>query len=278
MKSIIAIATIALIAVGTTGRASEREPAWKRIANKIARNSITESAPAEIPEEFRNDFGASESSSLIPPEGGTIGLPQVRERSRGRRGNTSDINFGKEYQETGSVRDLFTDAEVLRMLGDNPRFVYASINTPDPMIFPPVRNAAMYIELTYDAEALLEAGEFGKAVKLYRKVLALGDPRYSAEMRNKIAKLNAEIGASAVALEAPDLDDIQLPTWISDNTNGVLYTEDDPMCLIGDFLLHVGDELPNYPQVKVTRVGKQSVTFQVAGRKEFEIEVKGIEH
>lgn len=277
MKSIIAVATIALIAVGTTGQANEREPAWKRIANKIARNSITESAPAEIPEEFRNDFGAPKSSGAIP-QAGTIGLPQARERSRGSRGNASEINFGKEYEEVGSVRDLFTDAEALRMLGDNPRFVYASISAPDPMIFPPVRNAAMYTELTYDAEALIEAGEFGKAVRLYKMVLDLGDPRYSAEMRNEIAKLNAEIGATAVVLEASDLDDVQLPTWISENTNGVLYAKDDPMCLIGDFLLHVGDELPNYPQVKVTRVGKQSVTFQVAGRKEFEIEVKGVEH
>lgn len=204
---------------------------------------------------------------------GTIGLPQA---GRGRRGD-ENINLGRESDDDGTVVNLFDDPEVRRMLGDNPRFIYGALTSPDPMVFPPVRNAAIYSELTMEAERLIKQGKLEEAQQRYKRILDLNDKRYMLEMRNKIAQLNNRIGRASMVLDDEPLIEVKLPQWIRVNTRGILFDEADPMVLVGDYTLHVGDPVPSHPEVRVEAVTKRTVTYRVADRKSFNVAVKGFQ-
>jgi hypothetical protein len=45
---------------------------------------------------------------------------------------------------------------------------------------------------------------------------------------------------------------------------------------VGDFLLKVGDSIPNYPEVKIAAIQKENVTYQISGQS-FDVTVKGYE-
>ena len=66
----------------------------------------------------------------------------------------------------------------------------------------------------------------------------------------------------------------QLPPYITENTRGILFDDKSPLCLIGDFLLRVGDSVPGFGEVSVAKIDRQKVTFDIAGQS-FDIEVKG---
>lgn len=307
-----AVAFAFLISGGASALAQqEDQPAWERIGEKLTPNSLEEeSSPEELPtvimpedeaesadaeegaqapETDEGDPGAGEMSEeergsegesarerqeeqLDTAAPGTIGLPQAR---KGRRRGDDNINLGKESDEDGTVVNLFDDPEVRRMLGDNPRFIYGALNSPDPMIFPPVRNAAIYAELTMEAERLINQGKLEEAQKRYKRILDLGDKRYMLEMRNKIAQLNNRIGRASMVLDDEPLLDVKLPQWVRANTRGILFDEADPMVLVGDYTLHVGDPVPSHPEVRVESVSKRTVTYRVSDRKSFKVAVKG---
>lgn len=205
---------------------------------------------------------------------GTVGLPQAGGRQSGGGPN---INLGRESQDTGQVANLFEDPEVRRMLGDNPRFIYGALRSPDPMIFPPVRNAAIYAELTAEAERLIKQGKLEEAQQCYKRILDLNDKRYALEMRNKIAQLNNRMGAARMILEDEAMIDVKLPPWVRTNTRGILYDETDPMVLVGDYTLRIGDPVPSHPEVRVEAVTKRTVTYRVADRQSFNVAVKGFQ-
>lgn len=287
-RSILA-ATLILAAGATTTQA---EPAWKRIAEKLKQNSletnseVVEGEPAfegpALPEP-RVEAAARPAESLVPspgesflPEQGTVGMMTQDGQKKGRSGQET-MNLGKESEESGISRNLFDDPNVLRMLGEDPRFVYGSVKRPDPMIFPPTRNAAIYAELSLEAERAIEAGNLEAAAVAYKQILDLNDRRYSAEVRSKIAQINAMLGAELAAASTDEEIIVELPSWVRENTRGVLFEEDEPMCLVGDFLLKVGDEVPSYPNVRIGSIDKRQVTFSVSDRESFEVDVKGFE-
>jgi hypothetical protein len=240
-------------------------------AARIEAEATAESMDA--PEGERRSGGQMDSR-MDASKPGTIGLPQAGgQRSRGE----ANINLGKESDDVGSVINLFDDPEVRRMLGDNPRFIYGALQSPDPMIFPPVRNAAIYSELTQQADRLIKQNKLAEAQELYKRILDLDDKRYMLEMRNKIAQLNNRMGAARMVLDDEMILDVKLPQWVRVNTRGILYDETDPMVLVGDYTLHVGDPIPSHPEVRVESVGKRTVSYRVSDRESFNVAVKGLQ-
>lgn len=285
MRVYRSIAMAALVAFGLAG-ASAQEPAWKRVARKLKPNSMevhpeaaqtgeTAQVPFETVPAVANlprKTGGQVQGALLPAEG-TIGVPSASGEARRSK---IQINLGRESEEAGSINDLFSEPRFKRMLGEAPRFIYNANNRPDPMVFPPVRNAAIFAELKLEAERLIEEGELAGALEAYKKILALNDRRYLVEARNQIADLSAQLGAIASTTDGDGDILAELPLWIRDNTRGILLIQSSPMCLVGDFLLKAGEAVPSYPRVQVASIDKEKVTFEVAGQK-FEVEVKGYE-
>lgn len=267
----IALAALVVLSVAT----AQAEPVWKRIQKSIKSNESSaapqEHATTDVAAVAQST--ALDSSQAPVARSPKIGLPMATDSRRGSKGQ---INLGKEADEKGAARDLFTNPEVLRMLGQNPRFIYTAESLSDPMVFPPVRNAAIYAELTIQAESFITEEKPRDAIKSYRKILALNDSRFIVEAREKINDLNAQIGAEMTALTEGDELNLNLPSWVRDNTNGILYAKDSPMCLVGDYLLGIGDFVPNHPAVKVAEIHKEKVIFQISDRN-FDVEVKGYE-
>ncbi len=272
MRSRTLIALI--IMTSFVASAANAQPAWKRVAKKLRPTSLEtpegEAFINEVPDESDvaiapevTDLESSDGS-LVPEAGSTIGMMSPDKQ----------INLGKESDESGARKDLFSDSRIRRMLGQAPRFVYDAANRPDPMIFPPVRNAAIYAELSLDAEAMIENEDFLGALSAYQKILELNDRRFSTEMTRKMADLRSAIGAASNIDMPVELVSAELPSWIEDNTNGILYDKNNPMCLIGDYLLGVGETVPTYPEVNIASITPELVIFQIAEEK-FEIPVKG---
>jgi hypothetical protein len=301
----------------------DRPPAWRRIADRIAVNSLDEEAESdeliegessdeEYAEEIETfeggvdpELGAPAADAPDAPAGMELDAVEVTEEGvivtvddaesadmarsltvaergtigvaagGGRRGQVQ-INLGKESHDSGELPNLFENPEVLRLLGDKPRFVYTSVRTPDPMVFPPVRNAAIYAELSLEAQNLIKRGQLEEAQERYRRILDLDDRRYTLEMRRKIEELNRRIGHERMVLAGETPVDVELPQWVRANTRGILYEENDPMALVGDFTLRVGDVLPNFPDVKIESITKRAVRFRVSDKKSFNVEVKGL--
>lgn len=243
----------------------------------------TDSAPAEVSNEEAPAL--PETASLERPEPAaegallpaqeTVGLP-MDEEGKQSKGKTK-INLGKESEENGGVKNLFQDPAVLQMIGEKPRFIYNADQRPDPMVFPPVRNAAIYAELSLQAEALIRDNKFEEAAVVYAKIVDLKDRRYIAEAKQKISEIQVALGAeqaqrnqTQVASNQP----VELPDWIRENTSGVLFDKAVPMCLVGDFLLKPGDPIPSYPEVRVLSIAKEKVTYQIASQ-DFPVDVKG---
>lgn len=230
-------------------------------------------AVAQDPPEADTQLGPDPPRSLIP-EAGTIGLPST-DPGASRSGRVA-LNLGLEAQEGGTNPQLFEDPQVLRMLGDNPRFIYDANNRPDPMVFPPVRNAAIHGELTLVAEKLEAEGNLREAALTYQQIVNLEDPRFMAEARQKVSQLITMIDASEIPKEITEQPVVilaDLPSWVPENMSGIIFNGDDSMVLIGDLMLRNGESLANYPDVTVHKIYKDRVVFAMNDR-EFEIKVK----
>jgi hypothetical protein len=279
----------------------QNEPAWRRLAGRLRPQQGGETMPTPPPPPDANPLPTPPevgppaappptgvapvtvtppSGEMILPDSGTIGLPSAGIGTRGR----VQINLGSEADErTTKTLDLFQDPSVMRMLGETPRFVYDAADRPDPMIFPPVRNAAIFAELSLRAEKLMEENKLVDAVVLYDRIVKLEDPRYLAQARDKRAAIMAMIEESQrpadIVLEMPVEVVIELPAWVSENTKGVIAGDGGSasICLVGDSLLKAGDVVPSYPNVRVVEITKEKVVYEISDQR-FEVKVKGNDH
>jgi hypothetical protein len=182
------------------------------------------------------------------------------------------MDLGKESEDTGAFKatNLFANPDIRRLLGDNPRFTYKAGSLQDPMMVPWVRNAAIFKELSAQADAAMTASQLDKAADLYKKILDMKDPRYQAMALAKlgdIAGLQNERAKAALAATGAEAEPpVELPTWVSEHTTGVLVGEDKNICLVGDSMLSVGDALPNYPDVKVAEIDKDKVVYAIRNK------------
>ena len=295
MKAYLTIALAAALGL-CPAAASAQGSAIKRLAEKLSVSSVDEApeAPAEEAaaegeapqaapaggepviaeagdETAALERPAEEEGELVP----TIGLPMETD-GKSKKGE-SQINLGKESEEQGQVANLFADPNVLKLIGDKPRFIYNAEGRPDPMVFPPIRNAAIYSELSIQAEALEKENKLTEALVLYDRILSLNDRRFTPPIREKVAQLHAALGneraAAEVQLASANIAP-ELPEWVRENTSGVLLDSNQSMCLVGDFLLKAGDAIPTYPNVKVTSIEREKVVFEVSETK-FDVDVKG---
>ena len=92
------------------------------------------------------------------------------------------VRLGLESDEDASslAANLFSNPEMLKLLGDKPRFVYDPAEKQDPMLVPWVRSAAIFSELSEQAEAMMKLGNVDAAVEVYGRILALQDPRFTS--------------------------------------------------------------------------------------------------
>ena len=260
-----------IVILGLTFAAAE--PAWKKIAKKLRPNSTETVTVRELPEVADENPGidVAAADKLSPvTDGRLLSIEEDEEPAPG----TSRFNLGKEYEEKGTISNLFDNPEVLRMLGDDPRFVYAANDRPDPMVFPPIRNAAIYTELKTEADDLVEAGKLAEAVGLLGKILSLNDRRFIRDTQLMMAELNAKLGLATQADVEVVL--VDLPGWVRDNTRGVMYDAVRPLCLVGDYLLEIGDVVPDFPGVRIAGITQQRVTYQVSDQT-FDIDVDGFD-
>ena len=227
---------------------------------------------AEVPDEF--------SSGTLPgsyaPVNATLSQG-ITGLAVGSRGASQAINLGLESEDNPMFAvNLFKDPEILRMLGDEPRFVYDPGDRPDPMLLPWVRNLAIYTELSTKAEVMVASGEYAAAVGIYQQIMGLNDPRFSMSARGKIDEIMAMQNAADAQALASVVDTqvvVELPSWVEDNTTGIVADGQSNLCLVGDFMLRPGDSVPNYPEVLVATVGQGVVTYQVQNET-FEVALK----
>lgn len=191
-------------------------------------------------------------------------------------------SLGSELEETTSslAVNLFQDPEIRKLLGDNPRFVYDPAGKSDPMVVPWVRRAAIIKELMARADKELEAGKADRAVSIYKRILDMRDQRFFAAVQLKLselAKLEQVDAANLVKAQALQSasEKVDLPVWVHENTVGVLLDKKGgrgALCLVGEYMLHIGEAIPNYPEITVGAIGEKSVTYRYRNH-EFNVEL-----
>ncbi len=218
-------------------------------------------------------YGDAATTGVAAPAGGAGALAALQ----GPKSESGKISLGLESEDAPVMAtDLFQQPEIRQMLGDEPRFVYNPNGRPDPMLLPWVRNEAIFKELSAQAEALEEAGEYDAAIALYQRIQRMGDPRFNLIAQDKIMAIAqaqaAQVQSAMAEAYVPEIK-VELPNWVAENTTGVIVGEDRSLCLVGDFMLAEGEALPNYPEVRVAAISDKLVTYQVQ-HETFEVELK----
>lgn len=264
---------------------------WERIATMIrtkaanaASTATVTTQPAEampgvgaVPDEVATTSGSqprrlgSAALALMQMTTGTAVANLGKTLAGGKNGPDKVLELGRESDENEALlaTNLFKKKEILRLLGDAPRFVYDPQNRPDPMLVPWVRRAAIFKELSAIAEEYFKNGELDKAVEVYQRILQMDDPRFNAEVHSKLQAIADKQNKQAIALmketKAQD-EKLELPAWIHDNTTGVIVSPDNAMCLVGEFMLRAGDKVPSYPEVTVVSISSQKVVYQIRNK------------
>jgi len=186
------------------------------------------------------------------------------------KGNNSEIG------ETTGINPLAYARETMGNLEKGVEFKYDAKGKPDPMLVPWSRLKIMLDEYLAIAEESVKSGDTERAKKAYimayRLLNTTVDPWVSSikgldPLREKVmAGLRSlrvdvtKIGFGAGVVPAS----VELPQWVRDNVSGVVYSANDPVCLIGSFTLHQGQLVPNQPvDVTVKKIEEDKVYFQI---------------
>jgi hypothetical protein len=175
-------------------------------------------------------------------------------------------DLGKESEEPETPETLFrTEDDIRQLLGERPTFVYDPRNLPDPMIIPWVRREVIVGELIEMAKENIKEGELQKAKKYLEQVLKeFPTSNRTTEARaelNRVQKMLDE-GYGPEGVRQPR---VVLPAWVASHTVGVIVDQDNPaqsVVLVGDSILKVGDQVPNYEGVVVDKIEDEKVTYR----------------
>ncbi len=256
--------------------------------------------PTATPTEAPSD-GPVTNPTPPPEEESVIGLPTAEGGSKGG----TKIDLGLESQEKGTV-GFYDIPGIKELLPNKPKFVYDAEKSADPMVFPPVRNEAIRLELWNKHLELLKQAGVGKnplkpdrpdydlekvsqAITAVKGILGLNDVRFKQETEQEIATLTQLLHKEEVDQSkkppdeeakkdiAPPLDD-----WVKANTRGIIAGVPVAMCLVGDDPLKVGDEVPDYPNHTVASISPGVVTFKTVSpsgknSQTYDVKVEGIE-
>lgn len=289
---------------------AQAQPAWKKVREKIGGSESKTETAAAAPAAGESAEAASESaepgpaiSESVPASAaGVAGAPSTmgeadgEDASAGESGEVGEdgevldvvglagpeVNLGEEAEESGS-KSLFQDPKFVKMLGESPTFIYDAAERPDPMVFPPVRNAAIAAELFEKAKQLAEQAGVGKkgrkeedkpidivlvdqAIEILRRVIKLKDVRFTTDADIRIKELLAAKGDVNPEGAAPDkAEEVTLPGWIKSNTRAFVSLSSTPICLVGDEAVRIGEKVPNYDNVVVIGIDDEGVTYEVSG-------------
>lgn len=296
-----ALTTALLLAATLMAGTAEAKSPWESIAEMIkakqqaqATSTTTQTASLAAPlaqgapsvgpllqeTPYEGDAAATTASqtrmtgSAATALASMVGTTQTQAAKADPSDPAKALNLGLESDENEGLlaTNLFKNKEIRRLLGDEPRFIYDPADRPDPMVAPWVRRAAIFKELSVVAEMLTAQGEFDQAVAVYQRILQLNDPRFSGVVHAKLTAIAERQNAAAVAaIQAQTaVENIELPAWIHDNTTGVIISPGREMCLVGEYMLRLGDSVPNYPEVRICEIAPSKVVYQIRN-KTFEV-------
>jgi hypothetical protein len=183
-------------------------------------------------------------------------------------------DIGKEMEEPKSPIKLFqSEQDIERLLGTKPRFVYDPKDYPDPMIIPWIRRDVLVREILDVARKQAAKGNFAAAKELLTRALKdYPDSRHITAVQDEIKKIEEMERKGITGVGQQEV--VLLPSWVASHTNGILWSEEKPLVLVGDVLLSEGDEVPRYVGVTVKKINKQEVEFSFKGRT-FPVAVRG---
>lgn len=289
----------AVLAVAIAAAAQAQSP-WKALAQAIApdkkQTAQQQPQPADKPQETKmgmvNDpaLGVTHGYAGVKPDTELAAaevrgaLSTLKDKLPSFGGGDKNLDFGSELDETTSTLaiNLFQNPEIRKLLGDSPRFVYDPAGKSDPMVVPWVRRAAIIKELLARADQHLAAGNADQAVAIYKKVLDMRDQRFVGLIQQKLdglAKLQQVDAVNLAKTQAAQTESekVELPAWVQDNTVGVLLDKKgakEGLCLVGEYMLRIGEAIPTYPDVTVAAIGEKSVTYLYRSQA-FSVELNG---
>lgn len=279
----IATLTAALLLSSAGIQTAHAQSAWSRLAQMISSDTQPAASVPQQPEMSVAQPAMPDGFGEVPDEmrlaalntpPAAVGI--TASEPRDQFGKQMDLGLESEDTAALQARTVMNTPEMLRLLGENPRFTYDATGLQDPMLVPWARNAAIFKELSEQAEALMSEGELDRAAEVYQRILALNDSRYTMLATAKLTEIAGR--QNAVALEVLAQQEVvvelppELPIWVQENTTAVIVSSDSPICMVGEYMLTVGETLPNYPEVKVASIEDDRVFYQVRNQT-FEVEL-----
>jgi hypothetical protein len=282
--------------------APAQQPAWDRVQERLSGARQMAEQAAEMAERQRDrveeqirqaEMGDAPADAAAEGDAASPApSPEVEDAL---------LNFGLEAEE-GGAKDLFKEEQFVKMLGADPQFIYAAAGVADPMIFPPIRNEAIRNELWGRHEQLLqqagldpkrlgksetgrepEPGQFNSAlvmdaIGLLDQILnRVGDglvgvtlvSQQKGMLEDLVQAPGLETGPTPPEGPAPTPvpeDPCELPGEIKSNLNGIVASGDqNALCLIGDYMVRLGETVPDYDNVRVVEINPGEVKFEVSG-------------
>lgn len=194
-------------------------------------------------------------------------------------------------EDLTNPRDVFSN-EALRQeyLGNQPDYVYIPEGV-DPMIIPWIRNQIVAGELMQDARDAFsraqETGDVLAAQSIVRNLEEISTKYPDAPQIADAQSLVEEISNWILGMQpkddgsddnkgpeivepAPITPNLPLPSWVKDNTTGVIVDTENPedsVVLVGDFILREGESLVDrYAGVSVKEIAAQQVIYEYNNR------------
>lgn len=185
----------------------------------------------------------------------------------------------KESEEDlKNPKSVFEGKDLEKIFSNKPRFIYYPEGV-DPMIIPWVRERIVAEERFAEAMVAKANKDWEKARAILKDIL---DKYSTTDEANKVPQALVGIDQAEALAKGAIVDpetppgespDQQLPPWIAKNTSGVLI-RDEPVVIIGNDFLKVGDTVPRYSSVRVKEISPSEVIF-VYQEKDFPVEVIG---
>ncbi len=174
------------------------------------------------------------------------------------------------------------DARILEIFKGKPKFVYLPEGT-DPMIIPWIRIRIIAEEMFADAKLFAANRDYDQSIAKLNEIREKYPNTPTADMipqeLERVEKLRfAALNNTnpQVVTRKNDDDPVkapELPTWVYDNTTAIMMGP-EPVVVIGNDFLHVGDQVPRYAAVTVKSISESAVIFEFQD-KEFQYEVLG---
>jgi len=194
--------------------------------------------------------------------------------------------FGREFFERGSVTGILeTPDNIIRLLRNEPAYIYRASGLPDPMVIPWNRQEVLAHERLEDVKALIADEAYESAKALLELILRdFGRTKIADDARAQLAfvqgNLNrvqeerrlalveaaqeaAAAATTATTAEAPKVKRRRpFPRAVEERLTAILWSDVSPRVVIGDDILSEGDSPMGYDEIVIDRIEKRRVIFR----------------